>query len=351
MNGPLILSMSFALAVAPHAGGDDGVVGSPASDVYGAPFNLLGAQGLSGWSVSGDADFSVEAGLLTAQGRGGGSGRLTSDAVYGDFSLEFEVQLAVGAASVTVRSAAHDSALATGHQMPLDHGAPHVACGLYSVHREKWMSAPTEWTVQGGAFDHTAWNKIRIECVGPSVRTWINGVPAATELDADVLAGRIAFEVDGDGLARFRGMRLSWLGESWWQPIFDGASTFGWHEIGGADWAVEDGVLVGRQEKDDPAHGHLVTDRAYEDFTVRVEYRAVRGNSGLYFRIIETGKGPGVQGFQAEIDASKDAGGLYETGGRGWVVQPSPEDVASWFRPGEWNTMIVTARGSHLAVD
>ena len=75
----------------------------------------------------------------------------------------------------------------------------------------------------------------------------------------------------------------------------------------------------------------------------------MRGNSGLYFRVEEKGFS-GVSGFQAEIDPEKDAGGLYETNGRSWVSQPKPEDVKTWYRPGEWNEMTVTAIGGNLTV-
>ena len=57
-----------------------------------------------------------------------------------------------------------------------------------------------------------------------------------------------------------------------------------------------------------------------------------------------------MKGFQAEIDPEKDAGGLYETSGRAWVVQPKPEDVKKWFKPGQWNEMSVVAIGRHVVV-
>lgn len=55
-------------------------------------------------------------------------------------------------------------------------------------------------------------------------------------------------------------------------------------------------------------------------------------------------------GLQAEIDPEKDAGGLYETGGRAWVVQPKPEDVKKWYKPGTWNAMSVVALGRRIVV-
>lgn len=134
-----------------------------------------------------------------------------------------------------------------------------------------------------------------------------------------------------------------------WRPLWDGTSLTGWHVIGKGDWRVEDGAIHGTHAKSEPAYGHLVTDHVYRDFTVRLKFKCLSGNSGFYFRIEETGFS-GVSGFQAEIDPTKDVGGLYETNGRQWVSQPTPEQVATWFKPGEWNEMTVSARGGHIVV-
>ena len=44
-------------------------------------------------------------------------------------------------------------------------------------------------------------------------------------------------------------------------------------------------------------------------------------------------------------------GGLYETGGRAWVVQPDAELVKRCFKPGDWNEMTVTAQGKNVRVE
>jgi hypothetical protein len=135
-----------------------------------------------------------------------------------------------------------------------------------------------------------------------------------------------------------------------WTKLFDGKTLAGWHTIPGGEWKVENGMIVGTSDKEDKRHGLLVTDKRYQDFTVELEYKAVKGNSGLYFRIDEVGGEVGVNGFQAEIDPERDAGGLYETGGRTWVVQPTPADVKKWYKPNAWNKMSVTAQGSDVTV-
>jgi hypothetical protein len=134
-----------------------------------------------------------------------------------------------------------------------------------------------------------------------------------------------------------------------WRPLWDGKTLNGWHQIGQGTWKIEDDAIHGVHLKNHRDYGHLATDRNYTNFVIRLKYKAIKGNSGLYFRTEEKGSS-GVSGFQAEIDPEKDAGGLYETNGRSWVVQPKASDVKRWYKPGEWNEMIVSAIGNHLIV-
>ena len=134
-------------------------------------------------------------------------------------------------------------------------------------------------------------------------------------------------------------------------PLFDGKTLAGWHTLPGGKWEVRDGVIIGTAERSEGRHGQLVSDKRYKDFTVRLKYKAIKGNSGLYFRVDEVKGGVGVHGFQAEIDPANDVGGLYETGGRAWVVQPTPEQIKTYFKPGEWNQMTVSAEGRHIVVE
>jgi hypothetical protein len=137
---------------------------------------------------------------------------------------------------------------------------------------------------------------------------------------------------------------------SQWQRLFDGQTLKGWHTIPGGQWTVKDGAIIGKNEKNDVRHGLLVSDKTYKNFVVRMKYKAIRGNSGFYFRVQETGDVVGVKGFQAEIDPDKDAGGLYETSGRAWVVQPKPADVKTWYKPNEWNEMTIAAQDGDITV-
>ena len=133
-----------------------------------------------------------------------------------------------------------------------------------------------------------------------------------------------------------------------WVPLFDGKTLDGWRKQGGGQWAIEDGVLVGTHAKAELRHGHLISAKVYRDFTIRLKYKPVQGNSGFYFRVDEVGGNVGVHGFQSEIDPTVAPGGLYETGGRGWVARPTAELIKEQFKPRDWNEMTVSAHGRHL---
>ena len=135
-----------------------------------------------------------------------------------------------------------------------------------------------------------------------------------------------------------------------WKRLFDGKTLQGWHTIPGGEWKVENGAIVGLSDTSDTRHGLLVTNQTFKDFEIRIKYKAIKGNSGLYFRAEEVGGVVGVHGFQAEIDPTQDAGGLYETGGRDWVVKPTAEQVKTWYKPEKWNKMTVRAEGGHITV-
>jgi hypothetical protein len=96
-------------------------------------------------------------------------------------------------------------------------------------------------------------------------------------------------------------------GEPAFRPLWDGKSLDAWHTIPGGEWKIEEGAIVGRNVASDPRHGHLVTDGQYGDFTIRLKFKAINGNSGLYFRIEKVPGDVGVKGFQGCRRALRNA--------------------------------------------
>lgn len=132
--------------------------------------------------------------------------------------------------------------------------------------------------------------------------------------------------------------------------LFDGKTLEGWEVVGGGKWTVQEGVLKGECAVADE-QGVLVYKRPVRDFEARLQFRISGGNSGFYFRAERVVGQPLVRGFQAEVDAIEDVGGIWETGGRGWVFKPDAAIHArAKFVPGQWTTMEVRAVGTRYLV-
>ena len=339
---------------------------------------LFDGKTLEGWEVRGGfAKYRVEEGTIVGTTvEGSPNTFLCTKKQYGDFILEFEVKVAPALNSgVQIRSHAYqkDTKLVVwrggqkrevvrkaghvyGYQVEISNEKTGSSGGIWDEARKSiWLYNASDNPAASEAFKDNQWNKFRVSCIGDSIKTRVNGVACADFRDPVDLVGFIGLQVhsfrgEKPAEVRWRNIRIRDLGRHVWKPIFDGKSLAGWHTLPGGKWEARDGMIVGTSSSSEGRHGLLVSDKRYGDFTVRLKFKAVAGNSGLYFRVDEVKSGVGVHGFQAEIDASKDVGGLYETGGRAWVVQPKAEEVATWFRPGEWNEMAVSAHGRRIVV-
>lgn len=133
--------------------------------------------------------------------------------------------------------------------------------------------------------------------------------------------------------------------------LFDGKTLDGWEVLPGGQWKVENGAIVGSQDKSESRHGMLLSKKTYTDFIVKLKYKSLKGNSGFYFRSERVKSGVSVNGFQAEIDSEgADVGGIYETAGRYWVSRVTPEKVNTFYKKHDWNEMVVKAIGKDTMV-
>jgi hypothetical protein len=127
--------------------------------------------------------------------------------------------------------------------------------------------------------------------------------------------------------------------------LFNGENLDGWTIYGTEKWYVEDGELV-CESGPDADYGYLATDRSYRDFDLTLEFKPeADGNSGLFFR--SSIEGTRISGWQAEVaPPGSNTGGIYESYGRGWLVQPDPEKDS--VEMGAWNTMRLRVVGDHV---
>jgi hypothetical protein len=132
--------------------------------------------------------------------------------------------------------------------------------------------------------------------------------------------------------------------------IFDGKTLKGWSQVGGGTWTIEKGVLRGSCTQSDP-QGLLIYEKPVRDFDAKLQFRIMSGNSGFYFRTERIDRQPLVRGFQAEIDAIEDVGGIWETDGRGWISKPDAAlHAKTRFKPGAWTDLEVNVRGDRYTV-
>jgi len=119
------------------------------------------------------------------------------------------------------------------------------------------------------------------------------------------------------------------------ESIFNGKDLTGWHALGNNQWIVENGAL-----KSPHSGANLVTDKAYYDFKLHIEFRCPEGsNSGVYLR----GR------YEIQIEDGDTTHPAFDClGGVYGFIEPS-EDAGK--KAGEWQSYDVTLVGRMVTVD
>ena len=86
-----------------------------------------------------------------------------------------------------------------GYQYEIDPSSRAYTGGVYDEARRGWLFDLKNNEAARKAFKQNEWNKIRIECKGDNIKTWINGVAAADLTDNLTKEGFIALQVHGIG--------------------------------------------------------------------------------------------------------------------------------------------------------
>ena len=131
-----------------------------------------------------------------------------------------------------------------------------------------------------------------------------------------------------------------------WVALFNGKDLSGWKNYGAEKWTVEKGEILG--EAVTKAYGYLGTEKTYKNFEMKGKFRAEgAGNSGIFYH--STINGVNIQGVQVEVDPRPDGhtGGLYQSGGRNWLVWPNPAGEKA-MKVGEWNDVQFSVQGNHI---
>jgi len=179
--------------------------------------NLFNGKDLDGWvQRGGKAKYRAENGeIVGTTVPNTPNSFLCTTRDYGDFILELEFKVQKGLNSgVQIRSQSFDeprtfdlngkkreipAGRVHGYQVEIDPSDRAYTGGIYDEGRRGWLHDLKDNEPARKAFKQGEWNTLRIECRGNSIKTWLNGVPAADLKDSMTPSGFISLQVHGVG--------------------------------------------------------------------------------------------------------------------------------------------------------
>ena len=170
--------------------------------------SLFNGKDLSGFKqLNGKAKYEVRNGEIVGITKfGEPNSFLATEKNYGDFVLELDLKMYADMNSgvqFRSQSAVPGSEQSTakvpdrvyGYQAEVDPSDRAWSGGIYDEARRGWLYSLENNPAAKKAFKKTDWNHYKIECIGNSIRTWINGVPCAHVIDDVNPTGFIALQV------------------------------------------------------------------------------------------------------------------------------------------------------------
>ena len=364
---------------------------------------LFDGRTLDGWQVcNGSAPFVVEDGAIVGRSVvNSPNSFLCTKESFGDFILEYEARIESEMNSGVMVRGLVDPAVRAGrvhgYQVEIDPSDRAWTAGIYDESRRGWLHTLAGQDAARQAIHKGDWNRFRVEALGSSIRTWLNGVPVANVLDNETARGNIALQVHSVGsdaskagqAIRFRNIRILTSGldarktpdrgevpqynyvpntisereaRDGWTLLWDGKTTAGWRgaKLGtfpAGGWEIKDGVLsvLASGGAESAAGGDIVTVNEYGDFELVVDFLISKGaNSGIKY-FVDTGlnKGEGSSiGCEYQVlddvehpDAKAGMNGNRKLAGLYDLV--APRNVR-FNGIGEWNRARIVARGRHV---
>ncbi len=369
--------------------------------------SLFNGKDLTGWErLNGTAEYTIVNGEIVGTSKVNSPNTfLATTRTFGDFILEYEMKMDKGLNSgVQIRSESkkeYNNGRVHGYQIECDDSPRGWSAGIYDEARRGWLY-PIEYNQAAKkSYKSGQWNKYRVEAVGNSIRTWLNGVPCANLVDDMTPAGFIALQVHSIGKEeKNAGKTISWRNirimtkkpeahrkkmdksvvevsyltntltdnekANGWKLLWDGKTTNGWRGAGSATfpqkgWTIEEGMLIPNRGNN-KGGGDIVTTKKYKNFVLEADFKITEGaNSGIkYFIQSEPGKGNTV-GFEyqvlddakhpdakAGIDGNRTLGSLYDLVKADSRVFDPAQPVKRVNGVGQWNRARIEVNGNKV---
>jgi hypothetical protein len=351
--------------------------------------NLFDGKTLNGWNQkNGKAKYTVENGEIVGTTVANTTNSfLCTDAEYGDFIFEVELKVENAMNSgIQFRSLSkpdYQNGRVHGYQMEVDPTDRGWSGGIYDEARRDWLYIPNFNPEGKKAFKMGDWNKYRIEAIGSTMRTWINGVPTAHLIDDMTAKGLIALQVHAIYGTMKEGMKIRWkniriqtenlkasptdncpvinllqnnLSEQekaqGWKMLFNGKDFTGWRAVHGdkmpeKHWSVEDGNIKVSASDGSETGNDIVTTEQYGAFELAFDFKLTEGtNSGVKYFVNEAFDSGGKSGVGLEFqvlddekhpDAKMGAVGNRTLGSLYDLIPSYKQDKRFQKKIGDWN--------------
>jgi len=295
--------------------------------------NLFDGKTFNGWKkVAGSADYKVEDGQIVGTTvLNSPNTFLITEKEYGDFVLELDVKIMDTTANSGIQFRSHinpqgnnGNGRVYGYQYELDPSSRRWTGGVYDEGRRDWLYPLQLNPSAQNAFKPGEFNKVRIECIGHNIKTWVNDVPAAYLVDTFDAKGFIALQVHSIGKnEKYVGEKIYWKNiriktanltpasfpagiyvqnnipnylndyekKDGWKLLFDGKTSNGWkgaYKPGFPEkgWEIKDGIIkvLSSEGKESTNGGDIVTTQEYSAFDLSFEFKLTPGaNSGVKY--------------------------------------------------------------------
>ena len=327
-----------------------GLVGTALSGQKTSWTALFDGKTLNGWNQKGgQAKYFVENGEIVGQTVANTPNSfLCSNQLYGDFILELELKVDPKMNSgIQFRSLSlpeYQNGRVHGYQMEIDPSPRAWSGGIYDEGRREWLYIPNQNPAGKKAFRNNTWNTYRIEAIGSTLRTWVNGVPVSHLIDNLTDKGFIALQVHSIYGEMTEGMQIRWrniriqtqnlkaspldaipvanlvpntLSEQekalGFKLLFNGTDFNGWRGVH-ADkmpekrWAVQDGAITVAESDGSETGNDIVSTESFTAFELLFDFKLSEGaNSGVKYFVNEAFDPGGKSGIGLEYQILDDA--------------------------------------------
>jgi len=364
--------------------------------------SLISGKSLKGWEqLNGQAEYLLENEMIIGKTvKNSPNSFLCTKKTYNDFILEYEVRWKdldnLFNSGVQIRSNSlpdYQDGRVHGYQVEMDPTDRAWSGGIYDESRRGWLNNLVHDENARKAIKLDDWNLFRVEAIGNSIRTWVNGIPCANLVDDMTAEGFIGLQVHGVYTPEDVGKEIMWRNiriitkdvelyksktsareictipnqlskddiKDGWILLFDGKTTEGWRGVHkGAfpkkGWRIENGELI--VEAADGAEsgngGDIVTQEEFDNFELLVDFNITQGaNSGIKYFITEAyGSDKSAIGLEYQIlddknhpDAKKGVKGNRTLAS---LYDLIPAKSSKKFYMGSWNRAKIVVKGNHV---